>query len=196
MSANNGSNGQHHTIIALVQDKPGVLTRVAGLFRRRGFNIVSLAVGNSEQKGLSRMTFDVEGDQYHVDQCTKQLDKLIEVVKVANISHEEIVSRELALIKVKVTPETRGEILEMVHPFRAEIVDVGAMSMVIEVTGSGDKINALYGLLEPFGVLELMRTGRVAMVRGKAEGRVSDDLVLDYHGDHLKVNDAYEVGSY
>ena len=196
MSNSNGSNGQHHTIIALVQDKPGVLTRVAGLFRRRGFNIVSLAVGNSEQKGLSRMTFDVEGDQYHVDQCTKQLDKLIEVVKVANISREEIVSRELALIKVKVTPETRGEILEMVHPFRAEIVDVGAMSMVIEVTGSGDKINALYGLLEPFGVLELMRTGRVAMVRGKAEGRVSDDLVLDYHGDHLKVNDAYEVGSY
>ena len=191
-----GNNGQHHTIIALVQDKPGVLTRVAALFRRRGFNISSLAVGNSEQKGLSRMTFDVEGDQYHVDQCTKQLDKLIEVVKVANISREEMVSRELALIKVKVTPETRGEILEMVHPFRGEIVDVGAMSMVIEVTGSGDKINALFDLLESFGVLELMRTGRVAMVRGKAEGRVSDDLVLDYHGDHLKVNEAYEVGSY
>ena len=93
---------------------------MAGLFRRRGFNISSLAVGNSEQKGLSRMTFVVDGDQYTVDQATRQLDKLIEVVKIANISEEEIVSRELALIKVKVTPETRGEILEMVHPFRAE----------------------------------------------------------------------------
>ncbi len=189
-------DGMHHTIIALVQDKPGVLTRVAGLFRRRGFNISSLAVGNSEQKGLSRMTFVVDGDQYTVDQATRQLDKLIEVVKVANISDEEIVSRELALIKVKVTPETRGEILELVHPFRAEVVDVGAKSMVVEVTGSGDKIMALYSLLEPFGVLELMRTGRVAMVRGLSDGRVSDDLVLDYHGDHLKVSDAYEVGSY
>ncbi|MDE2841980.1 MAG: acetolactate synthase small subunit [Chloroflexota bacterium] len=189
-------NGQHHTIIALVHDRPGVLTRVAGLFRRRGFNISSLAVGNSEQEGLSRMTFVVDGDQYTVDQATRQLDKLIEVVKVANISDEEIVSRELALIKVKVTPETRGEILEMVHPFRAEIVDVGAKSMVIEVTGSGDKIQALFSLLEPFGVLELMRTGRVAMVRGLTDGRVSDELVLDYHGDQLKVKDAYEVGSY
>ncbi len=189
-------NGRHHTIIALVQDRPGVLTRVAGLFRRRGFNISSLAVGNSEQKGLSRMTFVVEGDQYTLDQATRQLDKLIEVVKVANISSEDMVSRELALIKVKVTPETRGEILEMVHPFRAEIVDVGAKSMVIEVTGNGDKIQALCGLLEPFGVLELMRTGRVAMVRGQADARVSDELVLDYHGDHLKVNEAYEVGSY
>ena len=166
------------------------------MFRRRGFNISSLAVGNSEQKGLSRMTFVVEGDQYTLDQATRQLDKLIEVVKVANISEEEIVSRELALIKVKVTPETRGEILEMVNPFRAEIVDVGAKSMVIEVTGSGDKIQALYDLLEPFGVLELMRTGRVAMVRGLSDAKVSDDLVLDYHGDHLKVNEAYEVGSY
>ncbi len=189
-------NGRHHTIIALVQDKPGVLTRVAGLFRRRGFNISSLAVGNSEQEGLSRMTFVVDGDQYTVDQATKQLDKLVDVVKVANISDEEIVSRELALIKVRVTPTTRGEILEMVNPFRAEIVDVGAQSMVIEVTGSGDKIQALYGLLEPFGVLELMRTGRVAMVRGQAEGRVSDDLIINYHGDGLKVNEAYEVGSY
>ena len=189
-------NGRHHTIIALVQDKPGVLTRVAGLFRRRGFNISSLAVGNSEQKGLSRMTFVVDGDQYTVNQATKQLDKLIDVVKVANISDEEIVSRELALIKVKVTPFTRGEILEMVHPFRAEIVDVGARSMVIEVTGSGDKIQALYDLLEPFGVLELMRTGRVAMVRGQAEGRVSDDLIINYHGEGLKVKEAYEVGSY
>ena len=189
-------NGRHHTIIALVQDKPGVLTRVAGLFRRRGFNISSLAVGNSEQKGLSRMTFVVDGDQYTVDQATKQLDKLIDVVKVANLSDEEIVSRELALIKVKVTPSTRGEILEMVHPFRAEIVDVGSQSMVIEVTGSGEKIQALYDLLEPFGVLELMRTGRLAMVRGLSHARVSDDLTLDYHGDHLMVKDAYEVGSY
>ena len=189
-------NGRHHTIIALVEDKPGVLTRVAGLFRRRGFNISSLAVGNSEQVGLSRMTFVVDGDQYTVDQATRQLDKLVDVIRVSNISDEEIISRELALIKVLVTPSTRGEILEMVHPFRAEIVDVGAQSMVIEVTGGGDKIDALCSLLEPFGVLELMRTGRVAMVRGMSNGRVSDDLGINYHGEGLKVNEAYEVGSY
>lgn len=169
----NAHNTQH-TIIALVQDRPGVLTRVASLFRRRGFNIASLAVGASEQKGLSRLTFVVTGDQYTVEQATRHLDKLVDVVRVSNISHEDVVARELALIKVRATPSNRSEILEMVNLFRAKIVDVGARSLVIETTGEEDKIDALYDLLQPFGILELMRTGRIAMVRGKSQGRVSD----------------------
>ncbi len=187
-------NGHYHTLVALVEDKPGVLTRVASLFRRRGFNIASLAVGNSELKGMSRMTFVVEGDEYIVDQATKQLDKLIDVVRVSDISQEEIVSRELALIKVQASPATRGEIVEMVNLFRGKVVDVGAQSIVIEVTGEEDKITALQDLLEPFGILELMRTGRIAMVRGKAEGRVSDNVGISYNGNGTK--DVSEIGSY
>jgi acetolactate synthase-1/3 small subunit len=189
-------NGHHHTIIALVEDKPGVLTRVASLFRRRGFNIASLAVGKSEQPGLSRMTFVVDGDQYTVDQATKQLDKLIDVVRVSDISEEDIVSRELALIKVKAATSTRGEIVEIVHLFRADVVDVGVQSLVIEITGEEDKINALIDLLEPFGILELMRTGRVAMVRGKAEARVSDQVGILYNGNGKARLEATEPGSY
>ena len=165
-------NGQHHTIAALVEDKPGVLTRVASLFRRRGFNIASLAVGQSELAGLSRMTFVVVGDQYTVDQATKQLDKLIDVVRVSDITNEDLVARELALIKVHATPTTRSEIIQLVDIFRANIVDVSPHSLVIETTGEEDKINALYNLLRPFGVRELMRTGRIAMSRGSTvDGR-------------------------
>jgi acetolactate synthase-1/3 small subunit len=189
-------NGRYHTIIALVQDKPGVLTRVASLFRRRGFNIASLAVGHSEQKGLSRMTFVVEGDEYTVDQATKQLDKLIDVVKVSDISETDLVARELALIKVKTTWETRGQIIEVVQLFRAKTVDVGAQSLVIEATGEEDKINALLDLLEPFGIMELMRTGRVAMVRGKADGQVSDNFGISYLRNGKAVAEASEIGSY
>jgi len=167
-------NGAHHTIVALVEDKPGVLNRIASLFRRRGFNIASLAVGKSELAGLSRMTFVVNGDQDTVDQVTKQLDKLIDVIRVSDISGQEIVARELALIKVQTTPTTRGEIIQIVHLFRANIVDVGTQSMVIEITGEEDKINALYNLLRPFGIKEMMRTGRVAMIRSQAEVQGSD----------------------
>lgn len=175
-----GQQGQQqHTIIALVQDRPGVLTRVASLFRRRGFNIASLAVGASEQPGLSRLTFVVTGDEYTVEQATRHLDKLVDVVKVSNISGEDVVARELALIKVRATPSSRREILEMANLFRAKVVDVGARSLVLEITGEEDKINALYDLLRPFGILELMRTGRIAMVRGKSAGRVSDDIGAD-----------------
>ena len=189
-------HGEHHTIIALVEDKPGVLTRVAGLFRRRGFNIASLAVGHSEQPGLSRMTFVVEGDEYTVDQCTKQLDKLIDVVKVSDISDEDAVARELALIKVRTTLETRSQIIEIVQLFRAKTVDVGAQSLVIETTGEETKIDALLDLLQPFGVLEIMRTGRVAMVRGKADGQVTDDFGISYLGNGRTRVEASEIGSY
>jgi acetolactate synthase-1/3 small subunit len=161
---------KQHTLIALVEDKPGVLTRVASMFRRRGFNIASLAVGNSEQPGLSRMTFVVNGDDYTVGQVAKQLDKLIDVIEVSDITSESIVTRELALIKVKANQMNRGEIIQIVNLFRANIIDVGSESMVIEITGEEDKINALHNLLAPFGITEMLRTGLVAMVRGQANG--------------------------
>lgn len=183
-------NGQQHTIIALVEDKPGVLNRIASLFRRRGFNISSLAVGKSELPGKSRMTFVVKGDQSTVDQVTRQLHKLIDVIRVADISREEMVARELALIKVQATPATRGEIVQIVQLFRANIVDVGAQSMIIEVTGEEDKINALYHLLQPFGIMEMMRTGRVAMVRGQADGRVSDSVAIQFDGEGFSDGEA------
>ena len=158
------------TLVALVEDKPGVLTKVASMFRRRGFNIASLAVGSSEKPGLSRMTFVVNGDDYTVGQVAKQLDKLIDVIEVSDITNESIVTRELALIKVETTPITRGEIIQIVNLFRANIIDVGSESMVIEITGEEDKVNALHNLLAPFGIIEMLRSGLVAMVRGHANG--------------------------
>ena len=176
-------NGQHHTLVALVEDRPGVLTRVASMFRRRGFNIASLAVGRSEQPGLSRMTFVVDGDEDTVSQVTKQLDKLIEVIRVSDITDEEIVARELALVKVRTTHASRGEVIQIVNLFRANIVDVGTRSMVIEVTGEEDKINALYSLLQPFGILEMLRTGLVAMVRGQSDVQINDGMGIDPSGN-------------
>lgn len=156
----------NHTIVALVQDKPGVLNRVASMFRRRGYNISSLTVGHSEMADLSRMTFVVEGDDATVEQVTKQLYKLIDVVRVLEMAEDEIVAREMALIKVRATAQTRSEIIQMVDIFRANIIDVSPESLIIEVTGDEDKIDSLYELLKTFGVRELMRTGRVAMSRG------------------------------
>ena len=155
-----------HTIVALVQDKPGVLNRVASMFRRRGFNIASLAVGQSEQPGFSRMTFVVQGDDHTIEQVRKQLDRLIDVVKVSDLSSENIVARELAMIKVQATPYSRSEIIQLVDIFRANIVDVSPESLIIEVTGDEDKVDSLLQLLKPFGIREVMRTGRVAMLRG------------------------------
>ena len=160
-----------HTIVALVEDRPGVLNRVSSLFRRRGFNISSLAVGKSEQSNLSRMTFVVEGDEDTMEQVTKQLNKLIDVIKVSELDDEDIIARELALIKVHATPSTRSEIIQLVDIFRANIVDVSPHSLVIEATGEEDKINALTNLLRPFGIRELMRTGRIAMSRRGGDGR-------------------------
>ena len=186
----------YHTIISLVQDKPGVLARVASLYRRRGFNIASLAVGHSEEPGLSRMTFVVDGDQYTVDQATKQLDKLVDIVKVSDISEADLVARELALIKVSITDQTRSQIIEIVQLFRAKIVDVGTMSLVVETTGEEAKIDALIELLQPFNITELMRTGRVAMVRGKSTGEISDDYSTNSIDGNKNRALAREVGSY
>jgi acetolactate synthase-1/3 small subunit len=160
-----------HTIVALVEDRPGVLNRVASLFRRRGYNISSLVVAPSEQETLSRMTFVVTGDERVVEQVTKQLNKLIDVVKVTDISREETVVRELALVRVKATASTRDEIIQIVNLFRAGIIDVARESIIIEVTGDEEKIDALVNLLKPFGVREIMRTGKIAIVRGAAENR-------------------------
>ncbi len=155
-----------HTLVALVEDKPGVLNRIASLFRRRAFNIQSLAVGGSEHPGLSRMTIVVEGDSAQVEQVRKQLEKLINVVRVSDITEEEIVSRELALIKVKATASTRGGIMQIVDIFRANIVDVSPSSLIVEVTGDEDKVNSLIRLLHDFGIKEVSRTGRIALTRG------------------------------
>jgi acetolactate synthase-1/3 small subunit len=159
------------TIVALVADRPGVLNRVSSLFRRRGFNIVSLAVGKSEQPDLSRMTFVVEGDDATVEQCTKQLNKLIDVIKVSELKDDEVVSRELVMIKVHATPSTRSEIIQLVEIFRADIVDVSHSSLIIEATGDDDKVNSLYNLLKPFGIREVVRTGRIAISRGGGDGQ-------------------------
>lgn len=155
-----------HTLVALVEDKPGVLTRVASLFRRRAFNIQSLAVGHSEKPGLSRMTVVVSGDSAVVEQVRKQLDKLINVLKAFDITDEDIVARELALIKVKATASTRSEIMQIVDIFRANIVDVASDSLTVEVTGDEDKVESLFELLRRFGIKEVTRTGRVALTRG------------------------------
>lgn len=157
-----------HTLVALVEDKPGVLNRVASLFRRRAFNIQSLAVGHSEQPGLSRMTVVVSGDSAMVEQVRKQLDKLINVIRVSDITGEAIVARELALIKVKATASTRSEIIQLVDIFRANIIDVASDSLTVEVTGDEDKVESLMELLRGFGIKEVTRTGRIALTRGSS----------------------------
>jgi len=155
-----------HTLIALMEDKPGVLSRVASLFRRRNFNIESLTVGHSETPGISRMTIVVSGDDAVVEQVSKQLYKLINVTKVVDVTQEPAMFRELALIKVHAPGTTRGEIMQLVDIFRAKTVDVASDSLTIEITGQEDKIDSLISLLRPFGIKEMVRTGRVAMVRG------------------------------
>ena len=154
------------TIAALVQDRPGVLARIAGLFRRRGFNIASLAVGRSEQPGLSRMTFVVEGPEEVVRQVAAQLDRLIDVVEVHDITEQNIVWRELALIKVRANAGKRGEILELANIFRVNVIDIGVESLTMEISGGRQKIDSLIELLRKFGLEEVIRTGRVATLRG------------------------------
>ena len=155
-----------HTIVALMEDKPGVLNRVATLFRRRNFNIDSLAVGHSETAGISRMTIVVNGDDRTLEQVGKQLHKLINVTRVFDVDADEGVERELALVKVHATPESRTKVIELANIFRSSIIDVSPDSLILEITGTGDKINSLVELLRPYGVKELSRTGILAMVRG------------------------------
>jgi len=154
------------TLAILVNDQPGVLQRVAGLFGRRGFNIASITVGASEEPGLSRMVIETEGDKRTLEQIQKQLNKLIDVIKVVEVSAQPMVSRELGLIKVTAEPSIRPEIFGLVDTFRASVVDVSPNTLIIQVVGTSDKIDAMIELLKPYGIRELTRTGVTAMVRG------------------------------
>ena len=155
-----------HTLSVTVENKPGVLARVATLFRRRVYNIDSLTVGTSEDPSISRMTIVVEGDDKVIEQVTIQLYKLIDVIKIVDITYEKSVDRELALIKVKADNSVRADIVQIVDIFRARIVDIGRTTLIIEVTGDQGKIDAIEDSLKPFGIIELVRTGKVAMQRG------------------------------
>ena len=167
MKENNLRRIRPHTIIALVEDRPGVLNRIASKWRQRGFNIESLAVGHSEKPGLSRMTFVVDADT-NAEQVVKQLDKLVDVVDIRDISHEDIVTRELAMVKVRADKTNRSQIMEIADIFKADIIDVAPDSIIIEATGDETKIDSLVELLQDYEIIELVRTGRVAMLRGAA----------------------------
>jgi acetolactate synthase-1/3 small subunit len=156
-----------HTLSVLVENKPGVLTRVAGLFARRGFNIDSLVVGESENPGLSRMTITMDGAEHPIDQVTKQLHKLINVIKIRDLDPESMVARELALIRVAAEGDKRTEVLQLADIFKAKVVDVDRKTLVLEVTASPDTLAALLSLLQPLGLIEIVRTGTVAIGRGK-----------------------------
>lgn len=157
-----------HTISVIVENKPGVLHRVSGLFSRRGFNIESLAVGTTENPDISRMTIVVEGDEATLEQITKQLYKQIDVLKVFDLPAEKAVERELALIKVHANEKTRTEITQIVDIFKAKIVDVAEDSLMIEVSAEKEKVESMQKLLEKFGIQELVRTGKIALQRGES----------------------------
>ena len=155
-----------HTLSVLVEDKPGVLARIAALFSRRGFNIESLAVGPAEQKDMSRMTIVVSAEETPLEQVTKQLNKLINVIKIVELDDDNSVSRELALIKVQADAGTRSQVIEAVNLFRAKVIDVSPEALTIEATGNRGKIEALLRVLEPFGVREIVQSGVVSLSRG------------------------------
>ncbi len=163
------------TLVAMVQDKPGVLNRIVSLFRRRNFNIESLTVGHSEIPGVSRLTMVVEAPNVPAEQFVYQLDKLVNVIDVTDLTDTRSVVRELALIKVKADSQSRGEIMQLVEVFRAKIIDVSLNSLVVEIAGPEDRVQSLISLLESFGILEIVRTGRVAMARGPESSHSSDN---------------------
>jgi acetolactate synthase-1/3 small subunit len=160
------TNSVKHTLSVLVENRFGVLARVAGLFARRGYNIETLAVAPTDDPSISRMTIVVGGDDSDLEQITKQLNKLIDVIKVNDYTDVATVERELALIKITAEPGVRGEIMQIADVFRANVVDVGERSFILEVTGKVDKIDALTRLLEPYGIREIVRTGKIVLSRG------------------------------
>ena len=155
-----------HVLSALVQNQPGVLAHISGMLASRGFNIDSLAVGETEDANLSRITFVVHGDDAQLEQVRKQLDKVVTVVKVHDISSEDFVERDLMLVKVNATPQQRMEIVLLVEMFRGRVVDIGMQTLMIEIAGQERKIEAFIELMRPYGIVELARTGRIALVRG------------------------------
>ena len=164
-----------HTLSVLVENKPGVLARIAWLFARRGFNIESLAVGPTEHPELSRMTIVVNVEEHPLEQVTKQLNKLVNVIKIVELEPENSVNRELLLVKVKADQQSRSQVLELAETFRAHVVDVALDALTLEVTGSAEKLDALLRVLEPFGIKELVQSGMVALARG---GRSITDRAL------------------
>ncbi len=161
--------GRKHTLSILVENKPGVLTRIAGLFARRGFNIDTLAVGPTEDERVSRITLTLDGALHPIDQVTKQLHKLINVLKIRDLEPEETLSRELALFKISADGATRAEVMQICEIFRAKIVDVTRRSVVAEITGTCEKVDAFEQLVRPFGLIEMARTGEIAISRGRSE---------------------------
>jgi acetolactate synthase-1/3 small subunit len=165
-----------HTIIAWMRDKPGVLNRVAGLLRRRNFNIDSLQVGASETPGISRMTFVLDGSDRQVDQAVKQVRKLVDITHVEPITSQSSILHELAMMRVHTNSETRSEIVQIVHLKQGEVVDVAIDSMVVQVVGEAERIDSLIGLLENFGISELVRTGPVAMAKATTNSRLAQSI--------------------
>jgi acetolactate synthase-1/3 small subunit len=161
--------GRKHILSILVENKPGVLTRIAGLFARRGFNIDTLAVGPTEDESLSRITLTLDGAVHPIDQVTKQLHKLVNVLKIRDLEPEETLSRELALFKVAADGTARAEVMQIAEIFRGKVVDVTKRSLVIEVTGTFEKIDAFEALVRPYGLIEMARTGEIAISRGRGE---------------------------
>jgi acetolactate synthase-1/3 small subunit len=161
--------GRKHILSILVENKPGVLTRIAGLFARRGFNIDTLAVGPTDDDSISRITLTLDGAVHPMDQVTKQLHKLINVIKIRDLEPEETLARELALFKVATDGASRAEVMQICEIFRAKVVDVTKRSLVIEVTGTCEKVNAFERLVRPFGLIEMARTGEIAISRGRGE---------------------------
>jgi acetolactate synthase-1/3 small subunit len=161
--------GRKHVLSILVENKPGVLTRIAGLFARRGFNIDTLAVGPTEDERVSRITLTLDGAIHPIDQVTKQLHKLVNVLKIRDLEPEETLARELALFKISAEGATRTEVMQICEIFRAKIVDVTRRSVVAEITGTCDKVDAFEQLVRPFGLIEMARTGEIAISRGRSE---------------------------
>ena len=161
--------GRKHILSILVENKPGVLTRIAGLFARRGFNIDTLAVGPTDDEATSRITLTLDGAMHPIDQVTKQLHKLVNVIKIRDLEPDETVARELALFKVSADGSTRAEVMQMCDIFRAKVIDVTRRSITIEVTGTADKIEAFERIVRPFGLIEMGRTGEIAISRGRGE---------------------------
>ena len=171
----NMAKEQSHIIAAIVEHKPGVLYSVSNMFRRRGFNIESITVGPTEQGDLARMTITVNGDEKVIEQVIKQLNKLIDVVKVSRLDPASIVSREMALVKVHTSDaRARSDIINYANIFRARVVDVSPETMMVEITGDSDKINAFLDLMKPFGVREMARTGITALSRGKKSVKIEE----------------------
>ena len=161
--------GRKHILSILVENKPGVLTRIAGLFARRGFNIDTLAVGPTDDESLSRITLTLDGAMHPIDQVTKQLHKLVNVIKIRDLEPGGTVARELALFKISADGASRGEVMQIVEIFRGKIIDVTRRSVIVEITGTWEKVEAFERMVRPFGLVEMARTGEIAISRGRGE---------------------------